>query len=297
MALNRTIAVIGATGTVGSATVKTLSANYADQLKIVAGVRDPGKAQSLSSLPGVSVVEANMNKSDELAITLKNVDYAFIVTPSTEDRALLVEAATEAARKAGVKFALVVSVTTADLSDTIFGKQFSLLEGSVSKVGIAHCFLRLPMFIDNNAVVNREGIREKGLYIGPLDPDKYCTTATVANIAEAAAAILADPLKHYGKTYNLVSNHYTHNQLASYFAEALDKEVKYFRMSYEDAMKGFAQFGFPEWQANGILELFRLIDAGSPATNVADRNDYERITGQKPTSAKEWVQQNVGVFQ
>ena len=109
--------VIGASGNVGSATVQVLSSKYADKVEIRAGVRNPDKADKLKSLPNVSVVQAEMGDKEKLTRTLKGVHTLYIVTPGVENRAQLTIATAQAAKDAGVKHLLVVSVPTADLKD------------------------------------------------------------------------------------------------------------------------------------------------------------------------------------
>ena len=54
--------------------------------------------------------------------------------------------------------------------------------------------------------------------------------------------------------------------------------------------------GYPEWQVDGILELYKFIDSGSPVTNEADTDDYTQITGEQPTNLKAWVAKVAGAF-
>ena len=58
-------------------------------------------------------------------------DQLLLVTPGTENRAELARNAIDAARAAGTTFIVVVSIVTADLIDTVFGKQFSSIEKAV----------------------------------------------------------------------------------------------------------------------------------------------------------------------
>ena len=55
--------------------------------------------------------------------------------------------------------------------------------------------------------------------------------------------------------------------------------------------------GLPEWQTDGVLELFKLFDSGAPETNTADLSDYEKITGEKPTSLSAWITKYAPGFQ
>ena len=280
--------VIGASGQIGTATVQALSTRFSDKLDIRAGVRNPDKADKLKGIKGVTVVRAEMGVKGELVNTFKGVDALYIVTPGTENRAELTNTTAEAAKEAGVKHILVVSVLTVVLPETVFGKQVSQIENAVSKLGVSYTFLRLPLFVDNYWLF-KSTIQESSQFYSPVDPSKPYTPVVVEDAGIAAAVVLSDPKKHVNKTYNIVSDRHSYDDVAAAFTEALGKEVKYVRVPYEAAKKAFLGFGIPEWQVDGMIELNKLIDSGSNATNQPDLGDYQRITGEKPTSLKEWV--------
>ena len=126
-----------------------LSARYADQVEIRAGVCNPDKADKLKSLANVTVVQATMGDEENLTGILKGVDALHIVPPSTENRAQLAIVTAEAAKTAGVKHVGVVSVTTARLPNTIFGGQFAEIESTIGQLGVPYTFVRLPFFAEN----------------------------------------------------------------------------------------------------------------------------------------------------
>ena len=288
--------MIGASGYIGTATVAALAAKYADKVEVGAGVRNPDKADKLKAIAGVSVVQATMGDKENLKSVLKGVDSLYIVTPGAKDRAPLTIATAEAAKEAGVKFLLVVSVPTANLTDTIFGAQLSEVEDKVEKLGVPYAFLRLPFFVENLWLF-KDSIAGQGAIYYPVDPDKPYTSVAVEDVGKAGAAILADPSKHAGKKYTLVSDRNTYNDVAKGFSEALGKEVKYNRVSYEAGKQTFLGMGLEEWLADGVLELYKLLDSGAPETNIADTSDYEKITGEKPTSLKAWIEKYAPGFQ
>lgn len=287
--------VIGATGNIGSATVATLASKHGDKLDIRAGVRNPEKADKLKGLAGVTVVQAEMGDNEKLVETLKGVDTLYIVTPGAENRAPLTIATAKAAKSAGVKHLAVVSVSTAVLPDTVFGRQLSEIEESIKKLGIPYTFLRLPLFIDNYFAF-KDPIQGQSSIYSPVDPTKPYTPVAVADAAKAAAVVLADPSKHANKTYDINSDRHTFGDAAAAFSEALGKEVKYVQVPYDAAKEAFMKMGFPEWQVDGILELYRLIDSGSPVTNLPDISNFTTLTGEKPTDLKTWVSQVAGAF-
>ena len=197
-------------------------------------------------------------------------------------------ATAEAAKAAGVKHLVVVSVVTARLSDTIFGKQFTEIEDKVEQLGVPYTFLRLPAFAEN-FWGSKPTIVGQGTIILAVDPDKPIAMVTAGDAGEAGAAILADPAKHGGKTYNIISDSTTYNDIVRMFSQALGKEIKYIRMDYEAMRKAMVGVGLQEWQVDGLIELNKLIDNGTPEINPSDQSDYERITGRKLTSVNDWI--------
>ena len=280
--------VIGASGQVGSATVQALSTRFSDKLDIRAGVRNPDKADKLKGIKGVTVVRAEMGVKGELVNTFKGVDALSIVTPPTENRAELAITTAEAAKEAGVKHILVISVTGAGSLDTVFGKQFNEIEVAVAKLGVSYVFLRLPWFLEN-FLSHKSAIRESSQFYLPVDPTKHLSSVAVEDAGVASAVILADPKKHVNKTYSIVSDCHTVGDVAATFTEVLGKEVKYVRVPYEDLKKGLVGAGLPQWQVDGMLDYFKLVDSGLKGTDAPENGDFERITGEKPTSLKEWV--------
>ena len=288
--------VIGASGSIGAATVWSLAAKYSHEVEIRAGVRNPEKADKLKTIPGLTIVQATMGDKENLKTTLRGVDALYIVTPGVQNRTHLTVATAEAAKDAGVKHLLVVSVNIARLANTIFGGQFSEIEDKIEKLGVPYTFLRLPFFVDNFW-----GFKDKIVYQGtiyyPVGPEKLFTPVIVEDAGKAGAAILAHPSKHAGKTYDIVSDRITFGNIATAFSEALGKQITYTHVTYEAAKKSLLGLGFPEWQVNGVLEQFKLFDSGAPEINTADLSDYETITGEKPTTMKAWVSRNAPEFQ
>ena len=100
------ILVTGATGLNGSELVRRLSARG---VPVRALVRSASKAEGLSSLPMVEIVEGDMALPETLIGPLRGVDRAMLI--SSSDPAMLEVQSNfiEAARKAGVKHVVKLS--------------------------------------------------------------------------------------------------------------------------------------------------------------------------------------------
>ena len=283
--------VIGASGNIGQATIQALSSKYADKLEIRAGVRNPDKADKLK-LPGVTIVQAQMGDKDTLINTFKGVDALYIVTPPTENRAALTIRTAEAAKEAGVKFLLVIGGSH---MDNTLGRQMIEIETKVSQLGVPYSLLRLPFFVDNNWGF-KDSIKNDSTIYSPVDPTKPFTNVVVDDAGKAGAVILANYTKHFNTTYTISTDRYTYDDLAKTFSEALGREIKYVRIPYEAAKQAFLKFGMMEWQVDGLLEIFKLIDNDSPLTNNPDLSVYKTLTGEEPTSMKSWVSKYAEAF-
>ena len=227
-----------------------------------------------------------MGSSDEaLAEALTQVDICFIVTPGpTEKRGELALNAARACKIAGVAFTVVVSVATADKEDTIFGKQFGPMENDFNKLEIDGCILRLPMFMEN-AMGNIPTITKDGKIYAPIPIDKKYSTISLNDIAECYIHIAKTYLKHKKQTYTLYSDTYTNQDVLDGFRKATGKDyIQYVQVPYEGAKQAFQGFGMPEWQAEGVMELFKLVEEGDSTQLTSSFETFSKITGHKTTS-------------
>mmetsp|Transcript_20305 Transcript_20305/g.38459 ORF Transcript_20305/g.38459 Transcript_20305/m.38459 type:complete len:298 (-) Transcript_20305:136-1029(-) len=285
------VVVLGASGFVGKATLSSLVERHGSKLNIYAGVRDPGTFQKIE---GVNVVQADMGKPQELTEVLKDFDRVFIVTPGHEDRTKLVLNALDACKNASVEYALILSIPTVE-TDTIFGKQCKPIEQAVKKSGLRYSIIRLPLFIDNH-FANTQSIKEKATFSDPRNAYKLHTPVAVSDVGKASADLLAKPKKHYGKIYTLVMPPFNLIDFSKALSKAIGKQVLVTTVTYEQAKVAFVKMGFPEWQAKGVMDLYRSIDAGKPGTLYKQRGDIKLITGEPATTMEEWVAANSSAF-
>ena len=192
--------VIGATGNVGTATVTSLSAKYADKIDIRAGVRSLERASTLKAIPNVTVVRATMGDSN-LVDVLTGISTLLIVTPTTENRVELATKTAEYAKQAGVKHIAVVSLLMVAFPDKIFGRQLSQLEENISKLGVPYTIVRPSFFMENYLLFFRKSIAEQAAIYFPVDPERPYMPLAAEDIGKFFAAILVNPEKHVNKTY------------------------------------------------------------------------------------------------
>eukprot|EP00475_Leptophrys_vorax_P000455 TRINITY_DN10248_c0_g1_i2.p1 TRINITY_DN10248_c0_g1~~TRINITY_DN10248_c0_g1_i2.p1 ORF type:complete len:296 (+),score=39.81 TRINITY_DN10248_c0_g1_i2:128-1015(+) len=291
-----TVLITAASGGIGKAAIQALG-KFPD-VAVKAGVRDSSKSADLTTLAtNVTVVAADPLKPEEFATALVGVDYVFVIAPGHIDRTKVANAAIDAAKAAGVKFILVLSVLTADLTETIFGGQFASVEANVKASGVPFAIIRLPLFTEN-IYGFADSIKDASAIYSSYEPDKPYTTVSTDDVGEAVAKILTDTAAHHGKTYNLTSPAYTATQLAEAFSSVLGKTITYNYVPYQASKDWLLHAGFPEWQADGIIELFKLINEGSPITNdPANGKVLESVLGRPGITVEQWVKGRAAAFQ
>jgi len=287
--------ILGSSGNIGASVIKHLATKF-PSVKVLAGVRDPNadKSKQLKVGPSVHLVAADLSKPDSLHAAIpKGVDAVFVNTPGDQNRTALAINGIHAAKHAHAKHVVIVSVLNTDSKGSVFGDQFAPIEAAAKSSGVPYTLLRLPLFIDNNWA-NKDSIKGQGKIYGPVNPDAKFTPIAVEDVGEAAAAVLANPGSHANKTYRLTTKAFSHNDLAKAFSHATGKQVDYVHVSYDDAKKAFLGLGFPEWQVDGILELYKDID--SQASYYGETADVKTLTGREPTTIDQWTQQVGGAF-
>ena len=248
---HRKVIVVGANGMVGRAVLPVLHFRYGEHLQVYAGTRDP---TAFSPIKGVNVVKADMADKKSLTKTLRHFDRAMIVVPN--DRPDLAANALEAADSAkSINFVLVLSVLTAPLQETIFGKHFGEIEAKTKQIFPAsYCILRCPVFIDA-LLTHADSIKEDGSFSDPRDPEMPFTPIAVRDVARAASDILAKPNQNAEKTYRLVCPPFSLNDQAAALSNVLEKAITVATIDYDQCRDAFLQKGYPAWQIDGSLEV------------------------------------------
>ncbi|CAM9324717.1 unnamed protein product, partial [Ectocarpus fasciculatus] len=272
------VAVLGSSGSVGISTLTNLGA-MPDVLAIKACVRDVAsvKMKALSHIDHVSVEAGDMADPASLRKVLSVADRVFVVAPGAENRTELAINAINACKEAGVGYMLILSVMTVARPGTIFADQFLKIEAAAVASGIPHTILRLPFFLDN-VMGQLQLMMNTGKYYGPISPSKKHNSIAVSDVGEAAAKILADPTSYVGKVLELCGPVVSEQETAAAFAAGLDKPVEYVQVPFEASKASMIQMGLPEWQTNGIMEMFQMIES-EDGLLTSHRGELEAILG------------------
>lgn len=148
------------------------------------------------------------------------------------------------------------------------------------------------MFMDN--LMGFFGtIGEKGQFYAPLTPTNTYSPVALLDVADAYAGIIRDPKKHNKRKYTLYSDSISYQQLQEELRTAMGSQnVTYVQVPPEAAVEAFKGFGMPQWQAEGVVELFKLVEERDQTMISTDTKTLQSLIGRKPTSLKAWIQMN-----
>jgi uncharacterized protein YbjT (DUF2867 family) len=284
------ILVTGATGTTGGATMRALVEAGAP---VRALVRDPAK---ISAPDGVEVVQGSFEDDAALDSALSGVEKAFLVGASAENQIDSETAFVRAAYRAGVKHLVRLSVIGADnpAADILrFGRAHRLIEMVVMSTGIPSTFIRPNGFMQN--YIGQAGsIAGQGVIYSGLSETAAVSHVDAADIGAVAAHVLTTS-GHEGKGYALTGPEaLTDDEIARRLGSALGREVGCVHVP-PAAVRGSLvdMAGYPEWNADGIVELLGFYETGM-AAGVAP--DIEQLLGRPARSFDQFAVDNRAAF-
>lgn len=178
----------------------------------------------------------------------------------------------------------MLSVLTTDRKGEIFADQFAPVEEATKASGLPFAIARMPLFLENIGA-QMQAVKETGKFYTPVEPHKKYNNASVADLGPACAKILVNANQHHGKTYNLVGSLTTETEFAAALSKATGKEVTHVHVPYDACKQSFLGMGFPEWMTDGIIELFKNINA-DVATMTMPADDTIALLGRNPTTVE-----------
>ena len=262
------ILVTGSTGNVGKELVRKLQEAKA---KFRVGARTPKKA------PGVQAVLFDLDRPDTFGPALAGVEKLFLLSSGGTEREGPV---VDAAKKAGVRHVVKLSVWGAEGEKFQFGREHRPIEKTIEASGIPWTFLRPNSFMQNYVAYHAGTIKEQGAFYLP-DRDGRASVIDTRDIAAVAVRALTET-GHEGKAYSLSGPEALSNtEIAEKISRAIGKTVRYVDIPEEDYRKGGLAAGMPPGYVEALVDLQRFFIAGGLA---AVTPTVEQVLGRKPIS-------------
>lgn len=280
------ILITGATGTIGSALLTHL---VADGVAVRATTRDPAN----TTFPaGVEAVHVDYRDPSTFAPAMAGVDAAFLNGLPGPDDTGVDAALIEAARAAGVRRVVKLSIIGAgDPRLGAPGRWHVPGEDAVRDCGLEWTILR-PNTFASNTVSWSEPLRT-GMPVPNLTGEGRQAVVDPRDVAEVAAAALRSGA-HHGRTYTLTGPILqTAREQATVLSEVLGRPIALTDIAEADAADFMRSAGlspaFVEAAANGQS----FIRAGH---NELITDDITRVLGRPPRSYATWAADHRAAF-
>jgi uncharacterized protein YbjT (DUF2867 family) len=286
------IAVAGATGNIGRATVKELKALGEAPVCIV---RNADKAREVLGAD-VRTAIADLNDRSAVQKALNGIDRVFVVTGGTPQLGELEMNVLEAAKAVGVKWFVKLSggksVAQPD-SGSLLGRGHYAVEEALKKGGIGWVVLRPGLFMQNT-LAQAPLIKSESKMALAFPKDLPLAFIDTRDVGALAARVTRDPAKHSGKSIEFTGTMTNYGEFAQVFSEVLGRTITYVGLSLEQAEQGMKARGMPEWLVDHMLTIARL--GGQREFSTENTQPVRDIVGRAPFTVRQFVQDHKAAF-
>jgi uncharacterized protein YbjT (DUF2867 family) len=273
------ILLTGATGTIGSATREALQA-AGQQFKVA--VRSPDRLQGQA----IETVAFDWDDLNSYLPAMQGIDRLFLLTPNSDRQLGYVLQAIAAAKRAGVKHIVRLSVLGADADPGIaLGRLHFAAEKELRASGIAWTALRPTFFMQN--FINYYGVnpREDGQIYLPNGQGK-AAWVDARDVGEVAAKVLSAQ-GYVGKIIELTGPEaLSTEEVLAILGEELGHKYTYVDVPEQAGRKSMEDAGMPLWLVDAFLELNGLVRNGYTQQLA---NGVQTVLGRPPRSVRDWA--------
>ncbi|GAA3860258.1 NAD(P)H-binding protein [Streptomyces lannensis] len=299
---NPLILVTGAAGSVGAVGRRVVDNLRQRDLRVRALVhREDERADALRST-GAEVVVGDLARAEDVVRALEDCDRMYFgmgVSSQYLEAALVTAAAARAQGRLRVFVNMSqMTVSQMDLTSTAESTQQRehwLIEQVLDWSGLPVTHIRPTVFMENPmfslfcfATIAQDDTIRLPFGTGRTSP------VAAGDVADAVAAVLADPAPHVGHVYQLTGPvSQDMSAMAQEFSSVLGRPVSYIDTPYDQFVDELRRRGLPDHVVDHLSTMARL-----HAQNRYDRltHDVEKITGHPATGVRAYVEDNPELF-
>jgi len=284
------ILITGATGMFGSCVLRETLARQAEARALVHSPAYAGRVRA----GGADVVVGDLDEPESLACVFAGVDTAFIVSPLDERIAIREANALRAAQEAGVRRIVKLYGAVRHHGDPLDALHLASI-AAIRESGLSWALVSPSSVMDSTMLdLAAEAIRSFGCLVGCAGDGRVGLVAA-DDVGRAAAVALTERDEH-GANYELTGPEaLSMAEMAAVLSEVLGRTITYQDMPEADFRKlAVEQGGIPEDQVDVRVMLHQAAWKRGDAALVT--GTYRELTGETPTSLKEWVAAHQDAF-
>lgn len=287
-----TILVIGATGSVGK---DVLAGLVSRGINARGMTRYPAKLETLPA--GAEGCVADLTAPGSLIAAFKGVDRLFMLSPLSQNEIQAGRNAISAAKSAGVKRIVYMSVPMAAGSEQIpHYKNKIFIEKSLKDSGIPYTILRPNNFFQND-YWGKAAIMAYNTYPQPIG-NTGLNRVDSRDVADAAInALLNDGFENQEYTLN-GPDVLTGTGIAALFSQLLGREIHYAGDDLEAWAKQ-SQHMMPQWMVSNFKVMYQYFQSHGQIASSDELERQKAIIGHEPRKfadfaaemAKSWAEE------
>ncbi|KAJ3089571.1 hypothetical protein HK102_006046 [Quaeritorhiza haematococci] len=287
-----TILVTGATGTIGKKVIVEMEKMrkkglYAYNLAVgTHGTeRRPTDQEYLRQFDRIIRLDAE----DIGTLDFRGVDALCVIAPNKENRVNMVRNYVTAARDAGVKYILLVSVLGCEDRGDMFSQHFRDMEVEIENSGIACTFLRVNFLMENLRkqadLIQRESVIRLPIVNGRWAP------ISAEDVAKAVAAMLRRPEPHMNKAYDLTGPELLSGaDIARCASRGLNRDIRFESCSADEYVELVGRHGVPTWLGRSMADFLSRFGTTSRFADIDSRDFFFDLTGERQMTLTQWFQ-------
>jgi uncharacterized protein YbjT (DUF2867 family) len=281
------ILVTGASGTVGSEVVRELQKGGAT---FRAAFHSPEKAEAARA-NGIDAVVIDFDDAGSLASAMQGIDSLFLVANGPDQARREIDAV-HAAKAAGVRRIVKLSVTHAETQSYSFAKIHRAVEAAIEASGLTFTYLRPNGFMQNLGNYMIGTIRSQGAFYSSVG-DTPIAHVDVRDIAEVAAAVLTQP-GHDDQAYTLHgASAVTYAEIAAKLSATSGREIRYVAVTDADVKAAIVGSGGSADYADAFVDLLRFYRTGA-ASSIEP--GVRQVLGRDPRSFDDYARDYASLF-
>jgi len=281
------ILVTGATGKVGQEVVRQLATAGVPARALV---RDPTLASPIR-IPGIDIVVGDLARPETLTAAFAGAEKVFLLTPAAPDQVELQSNALEAARRAGARHIVKVSVAGGPDAGTQIGRWHWTTEKQIEASGLGFTFLRPTLYMQQ-ILAYAPSIAATSSFSAPMGAGEIAVVDT-RDVASVAVTVLTED-GHDRRIYDLTGPEaLSYDRMADAISDAIGKKVVYAHVPPEYTRKQMIADGFPRWLVDDMLVLASSFRDGYGA---AVTSTVAEVTKHPPRSFRQFARDYANVF-